>query len=59
MLLKPILVAEDDLSHLQAIFDLVGAPSESTWRGFRDLPYAKHMTFEGGKRRKIDKIFRP
>jgi hypothetical protein len=51
-------MANDDLSHLQAIFDLVGSPSETTWEGFRDLPYAKHITFVGGTRRKIDKLFR-
>lgn len=59
LLRKPILMANDDLAHLKAIFDLVGTPSEANWDNYRDLPFAKNITFEGGTRRKIEKIFRP
>ena len=37
---------ESELGLLDAIFKLLGSPSESTWPGFSELPNARNVVFK-------------
>lgn len=36
---KPIFQGTDEISQFEAIYSIMGTPSEETWRGLHDLPW--------------------
>lgn len=42
---KPLLPGTSEIAQLDMIIDLLGAPSESIWPGYKDLPAVQNFTF--------------
>lgn len=40
---KPIFCGETEIEQVKKIFSILGTPSEATWDGFHDLPFAKYF----------------
>ncbi|KAF8476074.1 kinase-like domain-containing protein [Kalaharituber pfeilii] len=42
---EPILKGTNEIDQISKIFGLLGVPTETSWPGYRRLPYAKSLTF--------------
>ncbi|KAK9256665.1 kinase-like domain-containing protein [Lipomyces tetrasporus] len=55
---KPLLPGDSEKQQIDLIVDLLGAPNERIWPGFRTLPLARHFRLHDLRPNTLDKVLR-